>query len=249
MNRLVLITGVAGGIGAATARVFAEAGWHVVGVDRRKVEELAAVARFIQVDISEPKAADFVFEQVAAQEGRLDALVNNAAIQICKPLVEMTAEEWDDTMASNVRSVFLCVRSAYPLLRRARGAIVNVSSVHALATSVGIGAYAASKGALLALTRAMALEFGADGVRANAVLPGAIDTPMLHAGLARGHVEGRSVDELVRGLGRKHVMSRVGRPDEVARAILFLADEEQSSFMTGQALVVDGGATARLSTE
>jgi NAD(P)-dependent dehydrogenase (short-subunit alcohol dehydrogenase family) len=86
-------------------------------------------------------------------------------------------------------------------------------------------------------------------VRVNAVLPGAVDTPMLHAGLGRGHVEGRDIAELVRGLGRKHVMGRVGKPEEIGRVILFLADNKQSSFMTGQAVTIDGGATARLSTE
>ncbi len=126
---------------------------------------------------------------------------------------------------------------------------MNVSSVHAIATSVGIAAYAASKGALLAMTRGVALELAADHIRVNAVLPGAIDTPMLHAGLSRGHVEGRSVEELIRGLGKKHVMGRVGQPEEIGRTILFLADNDQSSFMTGQSIVVDGGATALLSTE
>ena len=152
-------------------------------------------------------------------------------------------------MACNVRSIFLSVQKALPLLTRSGGAIVNVSSVHAVATSVGIAAYAASKGALLALTRAMALEFGESGIRANAVLPGAVDTPMLHAGLSRGHLSGDNVRQLVRGLGKKHVMGRVGQPKEIGQTILFLADNDRSSFMTGQALVVDGGATARLSTE
>ena len=249
MKRVVLITGVAGGIGSATARVFADAGWHVVGVDRQQADDLPGVAHFIHADISDPEALERIFGEVTADEGRLDALVNNAAIQICKPLVETTLEEWDATMASNVRSVFLGARHAYPLLKQSRGAIVNVSSVHAVATSVGIAAYAASKGALLALTRAMALEFGPDQIRVNAILPGAVDTPMLHAGLGRGHVQGSSIEELVRGFGKKHVMGRVGRPEEIGRAILFLADNDQSSFMTGQAMIVDGGATARLSTE
>src|SRR6185436_14037230 len=103
-------------------------------------------------------AALDVFETIAAKEGRLDALVNNAACQVCKPLLETSAEEWDQVFTCNARSVFLSVKQAYPLLKSSGGAIVNVSSVHAVATSCGIAAYAASKGALLALTRAMALE-------------------------------------------------------------------------------------------
>lgn len=249
MKRVVLITGVAGGIGNATARVFMEAGWHVIGVDRRSVDNIKYVDHFIQADISDPDAPEKIFGVVNQEERQLDALVNNAALQICKPILETTPEEWDATMASNVRSVYLSIRQAYPLLKVNSGAVVNVSSVHAVATSAGIAAYAASKGALLALTRAVALEWGPDRIRVNAVLPGAVDTPMLHAGLSRGHVAGSNTEDLVRGLGRKHVMDRVGQPEEIGRAILFLADSQQSSFMTGQALVVDGGATARLSTE
>ena len=249
MKRVILITGVAGGIGHATAEVFAEAGWHVVGVGRRNTPDLSGVHHFIHADVSGPQDAARIYAEVAEQEGRLDGLVNNAAVQICKPLLEMTSEEWDTVMSNNLRSVFLGVRHAYPLLRQQKGAIVNVSSVHAVATSRNIAAYAASKGALLALTRAMALEFGPDGVRVNAILPGAVDTKMLRAGLERGHVEGDNIEALIRGLGTKHVLGRVGRPEEIGRAILFLADNKQSSFMTGQALIVDGGATARLSTE
>lgn len=248
-QRVVLITGAAGGIGSATAQVFSDAGWHVIGVDRKQAEGPSGVVHFIQADISDPEAQKSIFDQVAANGSRLDALVNNAAVQVCKPLLETTPEEWDMVMSNNLRSVFLGVQHAYPLLRERKGAIVNVSSVHAVATSCNIAAYAASKGALLALTRAMALEFGPDGVRVNAILPGAVDTRMLRAGLNRGHVEGENMEDLIRGLGQQHVMGRVGRPEEIGRAILFLADNEQSSFMTGQALIVDGGATARLSTE
>ncbi len=249
MKRVVLITGVAGGIGSVTARVFADAGWHVVGVDRRRVDTLPGVHHFIHADISDIAASQRVFAEVADDEGRIDALINNAAIQICKPLVETTPEQWDAVMASNLRSVYLAVRHAYPFMRTQGGAIVNVSSVHAIATSANIAAYAASKGALLALTRALAIELAPDRIRVNTVLPGAVDTPMLHAGLNRGHVQGANLRELVKQLGARHVMGRVGRPEEIAQAILFLADDERSSFMTGQALVVDGGATARLSTE
>jgi glucose 1-dehydrogenase len=121
--------------------------------------------------------------------------------------------------------------------------------VHAVQTSANIAAYAASKGGLLALTRAMAIEFAADNIRVNAILPGAVDTPMLRAGLGRDHVTGADIHTRLENLAGKTVNGRIGTPDEIAHAIYFLADGTQSSFMTGQALIVDGGATARLSTE
>jgi NAD(P)-dependent dehydrogenase (short-subunit alcohol dehydrogenase family) len=248
MKRVVVITGVAGGIGKATAITFAEQGWLVVGIDLEGKEQPASVHHFVHADVASSEASRPAFDEVAAKEGQIDALVNNAAIQVNKPLLETTPEEWDATFATNVGSVYLAVRNAYPLMRGRKTAIVNTSSVHALATSASIAAYAASKGALLALTRALAIELAPD-IRVNAVVPGAVDTPMLHAGLTRGHVSGDNVDELLQDLAGRHVMRRVGQPEEVAQAILFLADYERSSFMTGQALVVDGGATARLSTE
>lgn len=246
-SKVVLVTGVAGGIGRATARLFGKEGWHVVGVDRDESSP-DAVDHFIQADVSEAKSSASIFREIEAEEGRLDALVNNAAIQICKPVVEMSPDEWDATMASNLRSVFLAVQNAHSLLR-AGGAIVNVSSVHAVATSSEIAAYAASKGGLLAFTRALSIEFADDDIRVNAVLPGAVDTEMLRDGIDRGHVGEESIEELVRGLGARHVIGRVGKPEEIAQTILFLADSSRSSFVTGQALTVDGGATARLSTE
>ena len=124
-----------------------------------------------------------------------------------------------------------------------------MSSVHAVQTSASIAAYAASKGGILALTRAMAIEFAKDNIRVNAVLPGAVDTEMLRGGMSRGHVSGPTMTERLDNLARKTVNGRIGQPDEIAHAIYFLADYEQSSFMTGQALILDGGATARLSTE
>lgn len=250
MKRIAAITGVCGGIGRATAKVFNQAGWVVVGIDRSDKDVPADdVHLFIHADISKPDAPHQIFEMIASKQGRLDTLVNNAACQICKTIEQTSVEEFDTIMACNVRSIFLSVKTALPLLRESQGSIVNISSVHAVQTSVGIAAYAASKGALLALTRAMALEFGEQGIRCNAVLPGAVDTPMLHAGLGRGHVNGSDIQKKIRGLGQKHVLGRVGQPKEIGQTILFLADNERSSFMTGQALVVDGGATARLSTE
>ena len=153
-------------------------------------------------------------------------------------------------MASNLRSAFLFIKLAHPLLCAAGGgAIVNVSSVHAVQTSANIAAYAASKGGLLALTRAIAIEFAKDNIRVNAILPGAVDTPMLRAGLGRDQMTGGNIHQRLENLAGKTVNGRIGRPEEIAQAILFLADESQSSYMTGQALIVDGGATARLSTE
>jgi len=249
MNQVVLITGVAGGIGKATAKLFAEVGWHVVGVDRRCLNSLPGVHHFIHADISDIAASQRIFAEVADDEGRIDALINNAAIQICKSLIKTTPEEWDAVMASNLRSVYLAIRHVYPLMCPHGGAIVNVGSVHAIATSANIAAYATSKGALLALTRALAIELAPDRIRVNVVLPGAVDTPMLRAGLKREHLEAGDSQQQIEELGRRTVIGRVGKPAEIAQAILFLADERRSSFMTGQALVVDGGATTRLSTE
>ena len=250
-QKFVLITGAAGGIGRATVNLFFEKGWHVVGIDRSDFGEgFPANGLFVRSDISRPEDMQAIFDKVSAVTDSLDALVNNAAMQVAKPLVETTVEEWDAVMNANLRSVFLGVKLAHPLLKaRGGAAVVNVSSVHAIQTSANIAAYAASKGGLLALTRAMAIEFAPDNIRANAILPGAVDTPMLRAGLGRGHVGQGDVQERLDNLARKTVNGRVGTPEEIAHAIYFLADNQQSSFMTGQALVVDGGATARLSTE
>jgi glucose 1-dehydrogenase len=250
-QKTLLVTGAAGGIGRATVNLFAEKGWKVIGVDRSEFgDDFPHEGLFIRSDISIGANMESIFEQARDFSDRLHALVNNAALQVAKPLLETSVEDWDAVMASNLRSVFLGIKLAHPLLKNAGGgAIVNVSSVHAVATSKNIAAYAASKGGLLALTRAVAIEFAADNIRCNAVLPGAVDTPMLRAGLERGHLHGGDILQRLDNLARKTVNGRVGRPEEIAHTIFFLADDTQSSFMTGQALIVDGGATARLSTE
>ncbi len=240
--RVMLITGAAGGIGRATVKLFTEKGWRVIGVDRSAFGDgYPATGLYIQADISEPSQLEAIYSEVKQFTDSLDAVVNNAALQIVKPLLETSVEEWDAVMASNLRSVFLGAKLAYPLLKnRGGGAIVNVSSVHAVATSSNVSSYAASKGGLLALTRSMAIEFAADNVRVNAILPGAVNTPMLYEHLDKTRLE---------NLARRTVNGRIGEPQELAYAIYFLADGEQSSFMTGQSMLVDGGATAKLSTE
>ena len=250
-SRIMMITGAAGGIGRATVKVFAEAGWRVIGVDRKEFGPgFPTNGLFIQADISDGSQMHAIFEHATAFTPTLDALINNAGLQISKPILDTSVEEWDAVMASNLRSVFLGSKLANPLLKAGGGgAIVNVSSVHAICTSANIASYAASKGGLLALTRAMAIEFATDQIRVNAILPGAVDTPMLRASMERDTLTGGNMLDRLENLARKTVNGRVGQPEEIARCIYFLADSTQSSFMTGNALVVDGGATARLSTE
>ncbi len=247
MARIALISGVAGGIGLATSRIFRNEGWFVIGLDRRPPDEPESVDRFIEVNLADARAIQSIAPELVPY-GHVDALINNAAVQVAKPLVETTTDEWDLVMNVNVRAAYLLMQVVYPLMRSRGGAVVNISSVHAIATSKSIAAYAASKGALMALTRAVALEFAGDGIRVNAVLPGAVDTGMLRAGLSRRPGEGGE-DLGLRILGSKTPMGRVGEPEEIAQTIVFLSDKNRSSYMTGQTLVVDGGATARLSTE
>jgi glucose 1-dehydrogenase len=250
-TRYVLITGAAGGIGRATVNLFNNNGWYVVGVDRDSFGVgFPESGLFIQADNADPLEIKHVYKKLRKLTNHLNGLINNAAWQVVKPLVETTVEEWDGVMSTNLRAAFLHAQKAYPFLKAAGGgAIINVSSVHAVQTSANIAAYAASKGGLLALTRAMAIEFAKDGIRVNAILPGAVDTPMLRAGLERGHIKGEDIHTRLENLARKTVNGRIGQPEEIAQAIYFLADNSQSSFMTGQAMIVYGGATARLSTE
>ncbi len=250
-RRTVVITGAAGGIGQATVEFFAEKGWVVIGIDRNPYpDHLPENCQIIQADVAQYEDWQGVNESVLEITDHLDAVVNNAAIQITKPLMEISVEEWNQVINANLRSVFLSIKTLHPLLKANQGgSIVNVSSVHAVATSKDISVYAASKGGILALTRAMAVELANDGIRANAVLPGAVDTQMLKSGLERDHAGTGSVAQRLENLARKTVSGRIGTPEEIAQVIYFLADETSSSFITGQPIIIDGGATARLSTE
>ena len=250
-KKRVLITGASAGIGRATVQVFLDEGWQLLAVDKVAAQDgLAKAVHFIESDLSQPAEIGRLTEQVAdlAPDG-LHALINNAALQHTESLLNTGLEDWNELMAVNLRAPFLLAQALYPLLKKGRASIVNVASVHALATSPRIGAYAASKGGLIALTRSMALEFAEDGMRVNAVLPGATDTDMLAAGLERGGDKGASLEEEKAALENKILLKRIADPLEIARAIFFLADARQSSYITGQSLVVDGGATIRLSSE
>ena len=237
--RRVVVTGARGGIGRAAAAAFTQRSWWVIGVDNR--EPGLAVDRFERVDPGSDGEVAKLFGRLSG-EGPLAALVNNAAIGLDKPLRDTTGDDWKRLMDVNLRSAFQCVREARRFLAAANGAVVNVGSVHAIATSANAAVYAVTKGALCALTRAAALELAADGVRCNA--PGAVDTPMLRDRLSRRPrgPEGNFRDPVART-----PLGFVASPEQIAPTIRFLADGEQTPYMTGQA--VGGGATLRLATE
>lgn len=247
-KRIVLISGASSGIGSAACKIFSQKGWYVVGVARRHLKTTKYIDRYCQADLSLVSEVNDVIESINTKEKRLDCLVNNAAYQVCKPLIATGLEEWRKVFALNVEAPFLLAQGLYHLLVKSKGSIVNVASVHAQASSGDISSYAASKGALVSLTRNMAIEFGPQGIRVNAIIPGAVKTPMLEEGVRRVCGKNVNVNQQLKSLGEKHILRRIGKPEDVAQAILFLADQS-ASFITGQTLVVDGGALAKLSTE
>ena len=196
------------------------------------------------------ESIDFIWSLVKDKyPGGIHGLVNNAAYQVVKSVLDTSEEEWDAVFCSNIKSVFLSAKYAFPLLKPNKGSIVNVSSVHAFATSKNISAYAASKGSLLAFTRALALEFADADIRANCVIPGAVKTNMLISGLSRGHLGDSDVNVMIDKLGLRHPVKRIGEPEDIANLIYFLIDNVRSAFITGQSFCADGGALAQLSTE
>jgi NAD(P)-dependent dehydrogenase (short-subunit alcohol dehydrogenase family) len=175
--------------------------------------------------------------------GCIDILVNNAGIQRYGTVTETSEEVWDEVLAVNLKGAYLCSRYCIPhIVRRGGGAVINIASVQALATQPGVAAYSASKGALVALTRSMAVDYAASGVRANCICPGSVDTPMLRWAADVLTVDAESA---LRAWGRRHPLGRVAEAREVAQVALFLASP-RSSFVTGAAFVVDGGLTAAL---
>lgn len=231
---LAVVTGAAGGVGTACVAEFRDAGFSVVGVD---VKPESDADEHLTVDMASPSCGDEIAGGMGERE--VAVLVNNAAVGADSPLLEATARSWDAMMAVNLRAPFLVAQALHPNLLGRRGSIVNISSVHARASSPGAGVYATSKAGLVALTRAMALEWAPE-IRANCVLPGAVDTPMLNHGLER---TGQSIEEI----GRHHPLARIASPSEIAQVIRFVAVD--ASFMTGTALVVDGGVLSHLSSE
>jgi NAD(P)-dependent dehydrogenase (short-subunit alcohol dehydrogenase family) len=242
---VAIVTGAAGGIGSAVLRQLREAGAAVVAEDiDPAVEDLGAdddrVAP-LQGDAADAQTAREAVELAVSRFGRLDVVVNNAGRFLLKPIVETTDDEWDGLMATNVRSVFVHCRAALPrLVAAGGGAIVNVSSISGVIGLPAQGAYCATKGAIAQITRQLAIEHAADGVRVNAVAPGAVDTDFVNAALA-----GAPDLQAARGdIGASHPLGRMATPEEIARVMVFLASP-QASFMTGAVVMADGGFTAQ----
>ncbi len=249
-DRAVLVTGGTSGIGAAIARAFGAAGASVLltGRDAERGERVAggiaaaggAVA-FGVADITDPQTPGNLVKACLDRFGRLDILVNNAGIIYDGTIEETSDAEWLETMAVNLDGAFRMSRAALPAIRRAGGgSIVNVASDWALVGGRRAVAYCASKGGLLMMTKAMALDHAHENIRINAVCPTEIDTPMLDREIAQA---GLAKPEALEQYGAKIPMGRVGTPEDVASAVLFLASDH-AGFMTGVALPVDGGVTA-----
>jgi NAD(P)-dependent dehydrogenase (short-subunit alcohol dehydrogenase family) len=242
---VAIVTGAAGGIGSAVLRQLREAGAAVVAEDiDPAVEVLGAgddgVAP-LQGDAADAQTARRAVELALSRFGRLDVVVNNAGRFLLKPIVDTTDDEWDGLMATNVRSVFVHCRAALPqLVAAGAGAIVNVSSISGVIGLPAQGAYCATKGAIVQITRQLAIEHASDGVRVNAVAPGAVDTKFVDEALA-----GAPDRAAARGdIGASHPLGRMATPEEIARVMVFLASP-QSSFMTGAVVMADGGFTAQ----
>ena len=241
-RRAVLITGAAGGIGRALCVAFSEAGYYVIATDRARGR--LNFDRFIRCELKtlalkRAAAAAFRRRVKSALAGRpLGAIVNNAAVQITGGVDRLTPSDFMESLTVNLAAPFVLVRTFLKDLKRARGSVVNIGSVHATLTKPCFAAYAASKAGLLGLTRALALELGPAGVRVNIIQPAATRTGMLIAGFkGDSNKFGR--------LAGYHPLGRIAEPREIANAALFLVSD-QAAFMTGAAIDLDGGISARL---
>lgn len=243
-GKAILVTGGTRGIGRAAALAFARRGGRVavMGRDPEAGEEVASLVGgpFLEGDVRSDGDCRGAVRGALAALGRLDVLVNSAGVIFRNRTVEEhTESEWDDTFDTNVKGAFLMCRAALPALRESRGAVVNLASYVGLVGFKGAAAYAASKAAVVNFTRTLALDYAAEGVRANCVCPGSVDTDMIRSAWeATGDVAAAA-----RAWAGKHPLGRIATAEEVADVILFLASDD-ASFVTGVALPVDGGITA-----
>lgn len=237
VGKVALVTGASSGMGRAAAAMLADGGARVFTAQRGAAAHEAIVA-----DFTDPTVPAQVIEAVRDRAGQLDILINNAGVMREGTIEETSEDDWHLQLQVNLTAPFLLTRQAMPLLRQGGGAIVNVGSIEGLGSNPRHPAYCASKAGLHGLTRAVAVDHGADGVRCNAVAPGWIDTP-----LNVDFIESLGDPDAFRAqIGRIHPVRRTGRPEEVAGLICWLASDA-ASFVTGQIYTIDGGRTAQLS--
>ncbi len=234
-----MVTGGAKGIGGATATRLHAEGARVAILD---VDPAGAVlldgpdGHFIPCDVTDARAVEHAVEQVVAQFGEIELLINNAGIQHYGTVLTTTPEEWDHVLNVNLKSAFLCARSAIPSMqRRGRGIVVNVASVQSLHSQQNVAPYTTSKTAMLGLTRSIAVDF-APAIRSVAVCPGTVDTPMVRWTAEQSG----DADALYEEVAAMHLSNRIARPEEVAGLIAYLCSDE-AAFITGQAIRIDGG--------
>ena len=237
-GKTVLITGGRSGIGRATAERFADAGARVFTAQRGEDDQFESII----ADLADPAMPQNVIDQVIEQSGRLDVLVNNAGIMKEASVEDMPLEDWMQTIQINLTAPFLMIKAALPYLRQTKGAIVNTGSIEGLGSNPMHAAYGASKAGLHGLTKAVAVDYGDDGIRCNAVAPGWIDTD-----LNIDFIESmEDPDAFRRDICKIHPLGRTGKPEEVASLIAFLASPD-ASFITGQVYTIDGGRMTKLS--
>jgi NAD(P)-dependent dehydrogenase (short-subunit alcohol dehydrogenase family) len=247
-DKVAIITGANSGIGFATALRLSEEGAAIVAADvqesRQHIEAIAATGReatFVLTNVSVESEAQALIYEAVKKYGHVDVLVNNAGIELAKKVTDTSEQEWDRLMSVNLKGVFLCSKAAVIAMRQTGGgAIVNVASELGLVGGKEIAAYCASKGGVIQLTKAMAIDHASDNIRINCVCPGPINTPLLD------RIIGNSADPKKerQATVERTLMNRLGEPEEIANVILFLASDE-SSYMTGSLLVADGGLTAQ----
>ena len=246
-GKVAIITGGARGQGATEAKMFAQEGARVVIGDVRdeqgmqveaEIRELGGEAVYLHLDVTSDDDWQRAVETAEQRFGKVDVLVNNAAIVLRKDIEETTGEDWDNIMEINAKGVFLGTKAVIPAMRRAGGgSIINISSISGL-VSIGPPAYIATKGAVRLFTKSTAIQYASENIRANSIHPGSVDTDMRREGM------GDQTPEEIQARIDNIPLGRVGTTEDISYGALFLASDE-SSFMTGSELVIDGGYTAK----